>query len=102
SEVTVGPTGAGETRRSFLGALLAMGTANVGAILSIPLAGLTLGPPLRTTTQILWSDAGPAKDFAALTAPARVQISIEQRDGWRKVLSDKAIYVVTGRQGRAS
>jgi menaquinol-cytochrome c reductase iron-sulfur subunit len=100
SEVTFSSARPTETRRSFLGALLAMGTATVGAILSIPLARLTLDPLWRTTTQVLWSDAGPAKDFAALTAPARVQITIEQRDGWRKVLSDRAIYVVKGSDGR--
>ena len=100
SEVTFSSARPTETRRSFLGALIAMGTATVGAILAIPLARLTLDPLWRTTTQILWSDAGPAKDFAALTAPARVQITIEQRDGWRKVLSDKALYVVKGSDGR--
>ena len=49
-----------ETRRSFLGALLATGAATGGALLSIPLARLTLDPRWRTTTQTLWSDAGPA------------------------------------------
>jgi menaquinol-cytochrome c reductase iron-sulfur subunit len=29
-----------------------------------------------------------------------VQISIEQRDGWRKVLSEKAVYVLKGADGR--
>jgi menaquinol-cytochrome c reductase iron-sulfur subunit len=100
SEVTYSSARPAETRRSFLGALLAAGTATVGAILAIPLARLTLDPLWRTTTQTLWSDAGPAKDFATLTAPARLQITIEQRDGWRKVLSDRAIYVVQGREGR--
>jgi menaquinol-cytochrome c reductase iron-sulfur subunit len=97
---TLGTGARAETRRSFLGALLAMGTATVGALLSIPLARLTLDPLWRTTTQILWSDAGPAKDFAAIAAPVKAQITIEQRDGWRKVLSDKAIYVVKGSDAR--
>jgi quinol---cytochrome c reductase iron-sulfur subunit, bacillus type len=100
AEVTAGSDRDVEKRRSFLGALLAMGTATVGAILSIPLARLTLDPLWRTTTQTLWSDAGPAKDFAAITAPTKVQITIEQRDGWRKVLSEKAIYVVKGSDAR--
>jgi menaquinol-cytochrome c reductase iron-sulfur subunit len=100
AEITAGSDRAVETRRSFLGALLAMGTATVGAILSIPLARLTLDPLWRTTTQTLWSDAGPEKDFAAIAAPVKVQIAIEQRDGWRKVLSEKAIYVVKGSDGR--
>ena len=100
AELTARSRNGVEPRRSFLGALLAMGTATVGAILSIPLARFTLDPLWRTTTQILWSDAGPAKDFAAITTPVKVQITIEQRDGWRKVLSDKAIYVVRGSDAR--
>ena len=100
ADETFTPGHGADTRRSFLGALIAVGTATVGALLAIPLARLTLDPLWRTTTRILWSDAGPAKDFAAITGPMKVQIAIEQRDGWRKVLSEKAVYVVRGGNGQ--
>ena len=87
-------------RRSFLAGILSLGTATVGVLLGIPLARFTLDPLWRTTSEVLWSDAGPARDFAAITAPVKVQISIEQRDGWRKVLSEKAVYVLKGADGR--
>jgi menaquinol-cytochrome c reductase iron-sulfur subunit len=87
-------------RRSFLAGILALGTSTIGVLLAIPLARLTLDPLWRTTSEVLWSDAGPARDFAVITAPVKVQISIEQRDGWRKVLSEKAVYVLKGADGR--
>src|SRR4051812_7505699 len=93
-------TGEQTSRRSFLGGILALGTSTVGAILAIPLARLVLDPLWRTTSEVLWSDAGPARDFAAITAPVKVQISIEQRDGWRKVLSEKAVYVLKDADGK--
>lgn len=95
------PTGPqAETRRSFLAALLAIGTSTVGALLAIPLARFTLDPLWRTTSRVLWSDVGAAGDFAALAVPMKVQITVEQRDGWRKVLSEKAVYVVKGQDDR--
>jgi quinol---cytochrome c reductase iron-sulfur subunit, bacillus type len=87
-------------RRSFLAGILALGTSTIGVLLGIPLARFTLDPLWRTTSEVLWSDAGPARDFAVITAPVKVQISIEQRDGWRKVLSEKAVYVLKGADGR--
>ncbi len=89
-----------ETRRSFLGALLALGTSAVGALLAIPLARFSLDPLWRTTRQVLWSDVGAAADFASASAPVKVQVAIEQRDGWRTVLSEKPVYIVKARDGR--
>lgn len=99
-DVTVTTNHDPRPRRSFLAGLLAFGTSAVGALLAIPLARFTLDPLWRTTTEVLWSDAGPARDFAAITAPVKVQIAIEQRDGWRKVLSERAVYVLKGPDGR--
>ena len=89
-----------QPRRSFLAGLLAIGTSAVGALLSIPLARLALDPLWKTTSEVLWSDAGPAGDFTAIKAPVKIQITIEQRDGWRKVLSEKAVYVLKAPDGR--
>jgi menaquinol-cytochrome c reductase iron-sulfur subunit len=88
-----------ETRRSFLGGLLAVGTSAVAALLAIPLGRFSLDPLRRATSEVLWSDVGAAGDFAALSAPTKVLITIEQRDGWRKVLSEKPVYVLKGPDG---
>ena len=89
-----------QTRRSFLGGLLAFGTSAVGALLALPLARFSLDPLWRTTSEVLWSDVGAAADFGSITAPMKVQVAIEQRDGWRKVLSGKPVYVVKAKDGR--
>jgi menaquinol-cytochrome c reductase iron-sulfur subunit len=89
-----------ETRRSFLGGLLALGTSVVAALLAIPLGRFSLDPLWRTTSEVLWSDLGAAGDFASIVAPVKVQVAIEQRDGWRKVLSEKPVYVVKAPDGR--
>lgn len=86
-------------RRSFLAGLLGVGTASVGALLSVPLVRFVLYPLLRTTTEIKWSDVGSAGDFSG-AAPIKKIITVEQRDGWRKLSSEKAVYVVPGKDGK--
>src|SRR2546423_7106687 len=86
-------------RRSFLGVLLGFGTAVVGAALSIPLLRVALHPLLSTTTRTDWSDLGKLDEFASLSAPIKKLITVEQRDGWRKIISEKAVYVLPGKDG---
>ena len=97
SEVEAG--GKPVTRRSFLGVLLGFGTVVMGAVLSVPLLRVTLHPLLKSTTAIDWSDVGKVDEFAALTAPVKRTITVEQVDGWRKIVSEKAIYVLPGKEG---
>jgi len=87
-------------RRSFLGVLLGLGTAGVGALLSVPLVRFTLHPILAKTTETAWSDLGAADEFAALTSPVKRLITVEQRDGWRKMVSEKSVYVTQGAGGQ--
>ena len=100
---TVGSQNTGQveslTRRSFLGVLLGFGTVMVGAALSVPLLRFALHPLLATTTRTDWSDIGKIDEFASLTAPLKKLITVEQRDGWRKIVSEKAIYVLPMKDG---
>ncbi len=89
------------TRRSFLGALLGLGTAAIGALLSVPLLRFALHPLLVKTTGAAWAEVGAAAEFAALTAPVKRLVKVEQLDGWRKVVSEKSVYVVKGKDGQA-
>src|SRR4029453_3872359 len=81
------------SRRSFLGVLLGFGPAVMGAALSVPLIRFALHPLLTKTTEIGWSDVGRIDEFASLTAPAKRVIEVEQRDAWRKIISEKPVYV---------
>jgi quinol---cytochrome c reductase iron-sulfur subunit, bacillus type len=87
------------TRRSFLGVLLGFGTVVMGAALSVPLIRFALHPLLTKTTEIGWSDVGSTDEFTSLTAPIKRVIKVEQRDAWRKIISEKAVYVVPAKNG---
>jgi Rieske Fe-S protein len=89
-----------ESRRSFLGVLLALGSFLVGALLSVPLIRFALFPLLRRTTELKSSPLGDLSAFSSLTEPVMRTIQIEQVDGWRKAISEKAVYVTKDNQGQ--
>ena len=91
-----------ENRRSFLGALLGVGSVLVGALLSAPLIRFALFPLLRRTTELKSSSVGELSEFSSLTEPVMRIIQIEQVDGWRKAISEKAVYVTKDNQGKLS
>jgi Rieske Fe-S protein len=89
-----------QSRRSFLAALLGVGSALVGALLSVPLIRFALFPLLRRTTELKSSPVGALSEFSPLTEPVMRTIQIEQVDGWRKIVSEKAVYVTKDAQGK--
>src|SRR6202158_5661619 len=89
-----------ESRRSFLGALLGVGSVFVGALLSVPLIRFALFPLLRRTTELKSSPVGALTEFSALTEPVLRTMQIEQVDGWRKAISEKAVYITKDKQGQ--
>jgi len=89
-----------ESRRSFLGVLLGLGVLFVGALLSVPLIRFALFPLLRRTTELKNSSVGELNEFSSLTEPMMRTIQIEQVDGWRKAISEKAVYVTKDSQGQ--
>jgi Rieske Fe-S protein len=91
-----GPTQSGvsfESRRSFLGILLGLGSVFVGAVLSLPLIRFAVFPLLRRTTELKNSSLGDVNEFSSLPEPVMRTIQIEQVDGWRTIVSEKVIYV---------
>jgi menaquinol-cytochrome c reductase iron-sulfur subunit len=82
-----------------LGALLGVGSLTVGALLSVPLLRFALFPLLRRTTELKSSSVGNVSEFSSLTEPVLRTIQIEQIDGWRKAVSEKAVYVTKDEQG---
>ena len=87
------------SRRTLLGWSVGIGTAAVAGVLSIPLVRFALDPLMRTSTETGWSDLGPTSDFAEVNVPQKRTISIIQTDGWRKVISEKSIYVIKKSSG---
>ena len=87
------------SRRSFLGVLVGFGGAVMGAALSVPLIRFALHPLVATTTKIGWSDVGKMDEFTSLAAPVKRLIKVEQRDAWREIVSEKAVYVMPPKDG---
>ncbi len=79
--------------------LLGAGAAGVGALLTVPLVRFVLHPLLRVTTPTAWSDVGSVEELGAAALPAKKLITVEQRDGWRKIISEKAVYVIKDSNG---
>jgi menaquinol-cytochrome c reductase iron-sulfur subunit len=91
-----------QNRRSFLGALLALGSVFVGALLSAPLMRFAIFPLIRRTTDLKNSPVGSMSEFSSLTEPAMRTIQIEQIDGWRKTVSEKIVYITKDQRNQLS
>jgi menaquinol-cytochrome c reductase iron-sulfur subunit len=87
-------------RRSFLGALLAVGSVLVGGLLSVPLIRFALFPLIRRTTELKGAPVGALSEFSSSTEPVIRTIKIEQVDGWRKTISEKAVYITKDDQNQ--
>jgi menaquinol-cytochrome c reductase iron-sulfur subunit len=90
------------SRRGFLAWFLGIGTVAVAGALSVPLVRFAIDPLTRTSTQTEWNDLGPADDFTEINVPQKRTINITQVDGWRKVITEKSLYVVRGADGKLS
>jgi quinol---cytochrome c reductase iron-sulfur subunit, bacillus type len=91
-----------EGRRSFFLWLLGIGTAAMGALLSVPLIRYALYPVFAKTTSVPWSRLGKRAQYASLAAPLRAMVDIEQINGWMESISKKPVYVTSGnRKGSA-
>ena len=89
-----------EDRRSFLVVLLGVGSVLVGALLAVPLLRFALFPLLRRTTELKSSPVGDLSEFSSITEPVLRTIQIEQVDGWRRAVSEKAVYITKDQQGK--
>jgi menaquinol-cytochrome c reductase iron-sulfur subunit len=100
-DIQPSPTGPPvESRRSFLGVLLGLGSLLVGALLAVPLIRFALFPLLRRTTETKNSALGELSEFSSLTEPVLHTIQMEQVDGWRKGISERVVYVTKDKLGR--
>jgi menaquinol-cytochrome c reductase iron-sulfur subunit len=99
-EANASTPGAGESRRSYLGWLIGLCTAGVGAVLFVPLVRFSLYPLRVQTTEVKWSAVGPISDFASIAGPVQRSITVEQVDGWRKTISEKVVYVTKASTGQ--
>jgi menaquinol-cytochrome c reductase iron-sulfur subunit len=90
----------GSGRRSFLGALVGAGAAGMGVLLAVPLARFAADPLFQDAATTEWSDVGDAAELAGVAEPVKRTIQVERRDGWRKIVDERSVYIVEGADGR--
>ena len=84
-------------RRSFLGVMLGLGSACVGALLAIPVVRYIFYPLTDKSTDD-WNELGPIGDFSKVKSPVLRTFDFVQLDGWRKIVSKQVVFV-TQRNG---
>jgi len=55
----------------------------------VPLFRFLLHPLLTATSSSSWKEVGSVEDLASVTSPVKKLVKIEQRDGWRKIVSER-------------
>lgn len=88
-------------RRKFIGWALGISGAVTACLLCIPLVRESLYPVMaKGSGEPVWSDLGPAEQFASVSAPERQVIKIQTQDGWREGISEKVVYVTKSAEGK--
>src|SRR5664279_1214393 len=82
------------SRRSFLGALLGVASACVGALLAVPVLRYIFFPLTANSKESGWADVGSAGSFSSVQTPVPRMLELKQRDGWREIDSQPVVYVV--------
>ncbi len=86
-------------RRSFFGALLAVGAAGMGAILAVPVLRYVLYPLDAKASKPAGTPIGDRAAFANLSKPVMKPLDLKQLDGWREVDTSQTVYVTKGATG---
>ena len=82
------------SRRSFLGVLLGLGTAFVGALLSIPVLRYVFYPLTAKSTASDWTDSGSLSEATAAKLPFSRTLHLKVLDGWQKSESSPRVYLI--------
>ncbi len=82
------------SRRSFLGALLGLASAFVGALLAVPVLRYIFYPLAANSDESDWTEVGQLASFSNVQTPLRRTLELKQRDGWREIASQPVVYII--------
>lgn len=82
------------SRRSFLGVLLGLASALVGALLAVPVLRYIVYPLTADSEDSDWAEAGSVAIFSNVQTPLRRTLDLKQRDGWRDTASQPVVYII--------
>ena len=81
------------SRRSFLGGILALGSAFVGALLAVPVLRYVFYP-LTARSDSEWSEVDLVAKLSSAEMPVRHTLDLKRRDGWRETESHPLVYII--------
>lgn len=82
------------TRRSFLGVLLGVASAFVGALLAVPVLRYIFYPVTAASEDAGWTALGAVPGLSGDQTPQRRTLDFKQRDGWRETASEPVVYII--------
>jgi menaquinol-cytochrome c reductase iron-sulfur subunit len=81
-------------RRSFLGVMIGLASAFVGALLAVPVLRYIFYPLTANAGDSDWAEAGSVATFSNLQTPLRLTLELKQRDGWQETASQPVVYII--------
>ena len=82
------------SRRTFMGVMLGLGSAFVGALLAVPVLRYAFYPLKAHGDDSEWTEVGSVTTLSGATMPLRRELEIKRRDGWREVAIQTVIYII--------
>jgi menaquinol-cytochrome c reductase iron-sulfur subunit len=82
------------SRRSFLGVLLGLASAFVGALLAVPVLRYIFYPLTANSEESDWMEVGSSASFSNVQMPLRCTAELKQLDGWWETTSQPVVYII--------
>jgi menaquinol-cytochrome c reductase iron-sulfur subunit len=82
------------SRRSFLGVLLGLASAVVGALLAVPVLRYLFYPLTAQSKSSGWSVAGSLSEATAAQVPLSRTLHLKELDGWRETEGSPTVYLI--------
>ena len=82
------------SRRTFLGALLGLASAFVGALLAVPVLRYVFYPMTAEAEESDWAEVGTVAIVSNVQTPLRRTLELKQRDGWRETATQPVVYII--------
>lgn len=82
------------SRRSFIGVLMGLASAFVGALLAVPVVRYVFYPLTAKSNESGWAEVGLVSSFSNVQTPLRRTLDLKQIEGWRETVSRPVVYIV--------
>ncbi|KAA6462042.1 ubiquinol-cytochrome c reductase iron-sulfur subunit [Acidobacteria bacterium AB60] len=88
------------SRRAFFASMLGACAGAIASVIGLPILRYVLYPVQNAAKGQKWTLIGDAQEFENIAAPVTKTIALVQRDGWREVVSEQAVFVTRSDAGQ--